>query len=122
MNAKAIRKQEFDDFLQELKEKSEEKTIIVEGIKDQKALQEFEIKSVPMRRRALYKVVEYVIKKGKECIILTDLDKKGKQLYSRINSQLSNMGIRIDNKPREFLFKTKLRQIEGIVSYYNHLE
>jgi 5S rRNA maturation endonuclease (ribonuclease M5) len=114
--------EEFSEFLDELREKSEEETIIVEGIKDKKALAELGIKSIPLLRRPLYKVVELVVKKGKNCIILTDLDKEGKMLYSKLNAQLSQMGIRIDNKPREFLFKTKLRQIEGIKSYFENIE
>jgi len=52
--------------------------------------------------------------------LLTDLDKKGKELYGKLNSGLQRFGVRIDNNFREFLFKkTKIRQIEGLRNTLN---
>ena len=62
--------------------------------------------------------MEEVIKKDKKAVILTDLDKTGKKLYSKLNSDLSQRGVYIDNKLRNFLFRhTSLRQIEGLKDY-----
>lgn len=93
--------------------------IVVEGREDKAALNRLGICNiVQLNKRALYKVVEELIEKGKEVIILTDLDKKGKQLYGRLNHDLQRFGVKIDNRFRNFLFKhTKLRQIEGLDSY-----
>ena len=107
-------RQEFEEELEKLKESSKEKIVVVEGIKDKKALEKLGVKNIVILRKPLYLVVEHIEKSGKECILLLDLDKTGKRLYSILNHQLNQFGVKIDNRFREFLFKTKLRQIEGI--------
>jgi 5S rRNA maturation endonuclease (ribonuclease M5) len=115
-----------NQILEEL-EKIKDCIVIVEGIKDIKALNEFGVRNViGINRRALYRVVEEVsrvVEKSKRrVVILTDLDKTGKKLYGTLNSKLQDFGCRIDNKFREFLFKeTQLRQIEGLVRYLEKL-
>ena len=108
--------------------------VIVEGIKDKRALEHLGISSIiVLNRRPLYAVVEKVAAvydKTKKLtgerisvIILTDLDTEGKKLYGKLNSGLQNFGVRIDNRFREFLFRhTKLRQIEGLANYITKLE
>ena len=117
-----IKKQDFEEFLDKLKQDSKENIIIVEGKRDKKALEEFGIKNIIILKKPLYLIVEYVVKSEKECIILTDLDKKGKELYGKLASSLKQFGVKIDDKPREFLFKTKIRQIEGISKYMRRIE
>jgi len=104
--------------------KNSDKIVIVEGKEDKAALKRLGItKVVQLNKRPLYKVVEELIRKGKEVIILTDLDKKGKQLYGKLNHDLGRFGVKIDNKFRHFLFKhTQLRQIEGLDSYIERLK
>lgn len=117
-----MRKEEFDKFIDYLQESSA--LIVVEGKGDKSALIDFGIDSRKIKTlsKPIYSIVEILVKKGKECIILTDLDKKGKELYARINSELSMKGIYVDKWPREFLFKTQLRQIEGMRRYYEGLK
>lgn len=95
--------------------------VIVEGINDKKALHSLGIKKIKTcKHKAIYKLVEEI--SDKEVIILTDLDKEGKKLYSKLNHELNQRGIYINNKLRHFLFKnTKLRQIEGMDSYLEKL-
>ncbi len=95
--------------------------IIVEGKKDKSALEKFGIKNIiTLSKKPLFAIIEDVVDKNKEVAILTDLDKKGKQLYGKLNSGLQKFGVKVNDKFREFLFKkTKLRQIEGI---YNHVK
>ena len=90
--------------------------VIVEGKKDSAALRKLGIVNiVELSKKPIYSIVEEVAEKTKDCIILTDLDKKGKELFGKLNSGLQRHGVRVDNTFREFLFKrTKLRQIEGI--------
>jgi len=115
-------KKEFEKFIQNLKKTSKEKIILVEGIKDKKALESFNIKNIITLKKPLYQIIEDIVETKKECIILTDLDKKGKQLYARLSSKLKQFGVIIDNRFREFLFKTKLRQIEGIKKYLKTIQ
>ena len=114
--------QELLNHLDKIREKN--LLVIVEGVKDKKALNSFGIKRVkPISRRALYKVVEETAKNDKECIILTDLDKTGKRLFAKLNHDLNQHGARVNKKFREFLFRyTKLRQIEGLRTYVEHLK
>ena len=97
--------------------------IIVEGKKDKAALQRLGIKNVmELEKKPLFQVVEKVAEFNEECIILTDMDKKGKQLYGKLSHDLQARGIKINNEIRNFLFKkTKLRQVEGIDSYLERL-
>lgn len=93
--------------------------VIVEGKKDKAALQKLGIENViELSKKPIFQIVEEISDSNEECIILTDLDKKGREIYGKLNSNLQRNGVKVNNKFREFLFKyTKLRQIEGIDSY-----
>ena len=108
---------EFDQWIEKLKK--EGKLIIVEGSKDKKALESIGLTNIiTLRQKPLFQIVEEVAAQTKDAIILTDLDKEGKMLFSKLNKDLQEHGVRVDKKFREFLFKeTKLRQIEGIRRY-----
>jgi len=114
--------EELNEFIEKLKESN--KLIIVEGEKDRKALEQLGIKKIiTLNKEPLFKIVENISKEHKEVIILTDLDKKGKQLYGKLNSSLQRLGLRVDNSFRNFLLKkTKLRQIEGIINYLEKIK
>lgn len=90
--------------------------IIVEGKKDRAALEKMGLSNIKeLSKKPLFHVVEEVSSSNEECIILTDLDRKGKELYGKLGSDLQKRGVKINNKLRDFLFRrTKLRQIEGI--------
>lgn len=108
---------EFEKELEILKESSEEKIVVVEGIKDKKALEKLGVKNIICLTKPLYQIAEIIQKKGRPCILLLDLDKEGKRLYSILNHDLNQFGVQIDDRFRKFLFTTSLRQIEGIGSY-----
>jgi 5S rRNA maturation endonuclease (ribonuclease M5) len=114
--------EKLNEFIEKLKESN--KLVIVEGNKDKKALEQLGInKIVTLNKGPLFKIAENISKEHKDVIILTDLDKKGKQLYGRLNSSLQRLGLRVDNSFRNFLLKkTKLRQIEGIISYLEKIK
>ena len=100
--------QDFIDLL-----KKPETAIIVEGKKDKKALETFNIHSIQLNNQPIYKVVESI--KEKEVIILTDLDKQGKKLYSKLKHNLQKKGKIINDKPRNYLFKnTRITYIESL--------
>lgn len=91
--------------------------VIVEGKKDVLALKQFGFSHITMLEgHALYQVVE-LFEKGSVVQILTDLDAEGKKLFAALRADLSQRGVHIDNELRDELFRTELRQIEGLVSY-----
>lgn len=109
---------EIENWIQELKDS--EDYIIVEGKKDKEALESFGVANILiLNKKPIYALIEDIaLQEGRSVVILTDLDRKGKELYGKLNSNLKKHGVRINDKPRNFLFKrTKLRQIEGLTSY-----
>ncbi len=107
---------EFGQLLQELLDS--EAAIIVEGKKDKAALEALGIpgsRIVALNQRPLFVVAEAVAENYRAVAILTDLDAEGKKLYGKLSTLLQQLGVKVDDRMRNFLFKsTKLRQIEGI--------
>ncbi len=103
--------------------------VVVEGMKDKSALEElgFENKNIIVfQGKAIYKRLEEIISKAKkskaQVIILTDLDRKGKQFYTQIKKELAREGIKVNDKLRELLFKEKLSHIEGLATFIKNLQ
>ncbi len=105
----------FDEWLTYLKQKKT--LILVEGQSDKVALESLGVKNIKtIAQQPFYKVAESL--QEKEIIILTDLDDEGKKLFAKLNQYCQQQGIRVDNRPREFLFRhTTLAQIEGLPRY-----
>ena len=111
---------ETEEFIKHIEKiKNSNTIVIVEGKKDRAALNKFGITNIiELTKKPLFQIVEEVADSNEECIILTDLDKKGKEIYGKLNSDLQKHGVKVNNKFRNFLFKnTKLRQIEGMDTY-----
>ena len=105
-------------LLKKIEELKSAKVIIVEGKKDIAALKKLGIRNTVELKEPIFKLCENLALKYREVVILTDLDKEGKRLYSKLKEGLERNGVKVNNNFREFLFKeTKLTQIEGIVSY-----
>ncbi len=109
--------EEFSKLIEKIKYSNT--VIIVEGKKDKAALNKLGIMNiVELTKKPLFQIVEEIANDSREIIILTDLDKKGKELYGKLSRDFNKYGIKINNELRNFLFKnTKLRQIEGLSSY-----
>lgn len=115
------KKEEINGWIEKLRESG--KLVIVEGDKDIKALNYFGIINIMKLKKPLYDVVEEVVEKTKDVIILTDFDKKGKELYGRLRKDLIRHGVKVDRYFREFLQKnTKLSHVEGLKTYIGNLE
>jgi len=114
----------MDDFILQIEKlKKLEAAVIVEGKKDREALEKFKINNIfELSKRPLFAVIEDVSDKHDECVILTDLDRQGRELFGKLNSGLSKNGVKVNNTFRNYLFRTKLRQIEGLVGYTRHFQ
>jgi len=112
----------MNDFLTKIEELKTAEIIVVEGKKDIIALKKIGITNTIELKKPIYKLCEELAEKYKEIVILTDLDKEGKKLYSKLKQNLERNGVKVNNRFREFLFKnTELSQIEGIKSYLEKL-
>jgi 5S rRNA maturation endonuclease (ribonuclease M5) len=100
-----------------------EKVIIVEGKKDFSSLEALGFKkifainkvSTPLKER-IRELSQQLDKKESICI-LTDLDKKGNQLYSLIKKLFQEQGIITDSSLRTLLKNAKISHIEGLYHY-----
>jgi len=109
-------------------EKYKSYIILVEGKKDIQTLKSAGFKkvyaihktSVSLRER-LEHLAALITKKDKACI-LTDLDKKGRQLHTKIKPILQELGIKIDNNFRGILIKAHMSHIEGIHNFLDKIE
>ncbi|MFC1648923.1 toprim domain-containing protein [Nanoarchaeota archaeon] len=104
----------MEEVLEEL-ELIRHKTVIVEGKNDKKALEKLGFDNVITLDKPLYLIVEEI--EDDEVVILTDLDKAGKELYGKLAKDFLRRGVKIDSRIRRLLFKTDLRQIEGLANY-----
>ncbi len=99
--------------------------IIVEGKKDAAALNAlgfekvYEIHHVGV---SLHERIEHIIhrigRKDSVCI-LTDFDKKGKQLYFLIFKEMQSLGVKLDNSLRGILGRMGISHIEGLDTFVN---
>jgi 5S rRNA maturation endonuclease (ribonuclease M5) len=109
-------------------EKYKDYFIIVEGKKDVASLKGLGFSkvyaihqtSVPIRER-VEQLVGLIEKRDKVCI-LTDFDKKGKQLYLLLKKELSELGVRLDSSLRGILIKAQISHIEGLYSFMKKVE
>ena len=114
------RLEEIKKVLEELKELSKDHIILVEGIKDKKALrmigitgEVFQIQSEggPM------KASEYVAEHGKKAVILTDWDRRGGTIARELERQLTSLGLEYDRDIRaklSFLCKKYIKDMESL--------
>ncbi len=104
----------FRALLQEIQEK--DLPVLVEGKKDQKTLQKLGLGNIITLKKPLYQVVEELA--APEIVILTDLDRAGRQLYRKLYHDCVQRGIKVNNRLRLFLLQeTPLAHIEGLDTY-----
>ena len=110
-----MEKEEILGLLDDMK--SRNVLVIVEGPKDVRALKSLGVSNIIFLKKPLFAVVEEVAGKTDEVVLLTDLDEEGKKLYHELFVNLQKHGVKVDNRLRELLFRTDLRNIEGLPSY-----
>ena len=102
--------------------------IVVEGKKDVNALISLGFQNVyaihqtgvSIKERA-EQIAQQIDKKDKLCI-LTDLDRRGKQLYHLLKSVFQELGVRLDSTLRGILIKSKISHIERLNKFLDKLE
>jgi dTMP kinase len=119
---------ELVQLLGHLRDRGEDKVILIEGRKDRSALSclgiEGEILQV-QDARGLFGVAETLAREGKEAIILTDWDRKGGHLAQLLRNALKANGVRYDDTVRSRLSqlcKKEIKDIESLPSFLSFLE
>ena len=110
---KNIDKEKLEMIIKELTEKA----IIVEGMRDEKALKSLGMKDIiAINGRPLYQVAE-IAGTEKELVILTDFDKEGRQIEKKLRCLLQKYGKQPNSKLRwkvMALGKNKIEDFGGM--------
>lgn len=93
---------------------------IVEGKNDKRSLERLGFRNVRTLNKPLFKVVEEIDQD--EVNILTDLDSHGKDLYRYFFCECGRRGIKVNNRVRQLLAFTEVKQIEGLANYLERQE
>ena len=118
----------FNLRLKEEIEKYFDYVVIVEGKKDAASLNALGFEKVytihstgvPIKER-VREIVGDADKKDKFCI-LTDFDKKGKQLYFLLKREFQELGAKLDSNLRGILLKAGVSHIEGFYEFMRKIE
>ena len=109
-------------------ERFKDYVILVEGKKDVNSLKNAGFKKVyaihqtgVTLRERLEQLARLKEKKEKVCI-LTDLDKRGKELYMKIKPILQELGMNLDSTFRGILIKAQVSHIEGLGNFFHKVE
>ena len=102
--------------------------IVVEGKKDVSSLEIVGFKkiyAINQNSASLGERAEQIaaeIGRKSEICILTDFDKKGKELYFLLKKLFQEQGMGIDNGLRSLLFRAGISHIEGLGRFIERLE
>jgi len=104
------REQLLEEFLNSIRG-----TVIVEGIKDKKALEKLGVENIVQLHsgNSMLEVVERM-QGSRNVAILTDLDQNGKILRKKLLTLFPMYGIEEDKKPREILARMRVSHTEGL--------
>ncbi|OPX65076.1 MAG: hypothetical protein A4E29_00077 [Methanomassiliicoccales archaeon PtaB.Bin134] len=119
--------EELEELLGQLREREEDKVILIEGRKDRLALSCLGIGGEILQvqdARGLFGVAEELARTGKEAIILTDWDRKGGHLAQLLRNALKANDVRFDDTIRSrlsMLCKKEIKDIESLPSFISFL-
>ncbi|MDR1955019.1 MAG: dTMP kinase [Candidatus Methanoplasma sp.] len=111
---------EIEKVLEDLTELSKDHIILVEGLKDKKALDSIGIFGnifMIQSEGGPMKAAEYVFGNGGKAVILTDWDRRGGTIARELERQLSSLGLGYNNEIRaklSFLCKKYVKDIESL--------
>jgi len=92
--------------------------VIVEGKKDFSAMAHLGFDNLVVLHKegvSMHSVFDRI--KGKECAILTDMDKKGNQYYDLLRKELGREGIKVNNELRRAILANRISHIEGLATF-----
>ena len=111
--------EEGQRLLEELRKKSKDAVLIVEGKKDKEALESLQINAdfflLCRQNKSLSESAESIAKKYKKAILLLDQDKQGRKMERIITNYLQKLGVRVYKKiGRRLLYLANSTTVEGI--------
>ena len=119
--------EELTAILDQLKERSHEEVVLVEGQKDRAALTVLGVDGEVWQIQgpnSIFSTAEKLATEGKSAIILTDWDRKGGQLARLLRDALRANGVRYDDELRMklvVLVKAEIKDIESMPAFFTRL-
>ena len=119
--------EELTVILDELKERSHEEVVLVEGLKDRAALTVLGVDGEVWQVQGpstIFSIAERMALEGRPAIILTDWDRKGGQLARLLRNGLRANGVRFDDELRMrlvVLVKKEIKDIESLPAFFTRL-
>ncbi|MCL7415769.1 MAG: toprim domain-containing protein [ANME-2 cluster archaeon] len=118
------RLEKLEELIQDLRQRSDEgAAIIVEGMRDRRALRELGITG-PIRlgtQKAILELCEEVAREYNNVIVLTDWDYKGEKIARLMADFLNNAGAVVNTDIRERIKALVKKRIKDIESLNNHM-
>lgn len=99
-----VNRAKYENIIEELeglRELSREVPVVVEGRNDEKALRELGIEGEIFHISAgtpFYEFCEEIATRYKEVILFTDTDKEGQKIAKRFKDQMSQRGVRVNER------------------------
>ena len=107
----------FREWIKHLRLSSREKPVIVKGQREKNRLTALGIKNIYILKDPYYALAEKLAEKYKEAILLFNPDKAGQKIYEKIQREFEKTGIKIDNRFRQFIYHTKVKSLQGLITY-----
>ncbi|MCU0861085.1 MAG: Toprim subdomain protein [Methanomassiliicoccales archaeon] len=119
--------EELSIILDELRERSHEMVVLVEGQKDRAAMSVLGVDGEVWQVQgpsSIFSTAERLAREGKGAIILTDWDRKGGQLARLLREALKANAVPYDDQIRMrlvTLVKTEIKDIESLPAFFTRL-
>lgn len=101
MKVNRARYEKIIEELEDLRELSREVPVVVEGKNDEKALRDLGIEGEIFHISAgtpFYEFCEEIAARCNDVILFTDTDKEGQKVAKRFKGQMSQMGVRVNER------------------------
>ncbi len=108
----------FKNWLNNLKKASQKEIVLVDCKSDKDELESFAVENVVLLdKENPYKTLDHIAGSGKKCILLTDLNQKGRKLTQQLEAEFEDRGIKFNPGFRKLLFTTKIRTVSAVRRY-----
>jgi 5S rRNA maturation endonuclease (ribonuclease M5) len=114
---KASELDKFRQWIKHLRIKSEKIPVIVRGEREKRRLAGLKIKNIYILKDPYFALAEKLADQYNEAILLFDVTKNGHKVYEKIQREFELVGIKIDNRFRQFIYHTKQKTIQGLITY-----
>jgi len=109
---------DFKEWIKELRKKSTEFVVLVEGKRDEQALRKYGIRNIMnLAGKRFADIPDMLEGKTRGVILLFDLDETGERINSNMKDILSSQGFEVEENFREYLRTIGIKNIEDIKEY-----